>query len=373
MRMLRIFSLIILILLLAMTSTQAFADCPEVNPSYYVCSGTVVNSDFPNTYNDDTIIIVEGTIAEGTATGGAGTDILINNGTLYGDLAGDTGSDGITDGNDTVINNGTVLCATNGCGGSIFGFFGDDTVVNNGLVETWMIGGAGGDTLINRGVVGQDMDADGHGTEFPPARLCEDISGANTVINSGTVGGEIRAGCLNDTVILEPGANGGSDNYLLINGRGGEDTLVLSFDNADVDAAVLENASSGSITIDGETFEWVNFEHIVKGEPEDGRLNGGVENNARTAAVYCSEYEDGGVIVYGIDENAEGYLLFSVSSEDAHAALQEAHDTNEHVMIIEEDGQSLWALTSNELQVHDADGQYDFIFNPTICGVPLAD
>jgi hypothetical protein len=374
MKTIRYISLVALLLMLAISATQAFADCELVSTNYWVCSGTfpaVTEYDFFQA--DEVIIFPAGTIFTGYAVDdGGGNDTIINNGTFYGLMGGELFS-GVVQGNDTIINNGSVIfCPDGSCGGGIVGGFGgDDTLINNGLVEGIFQAGPGNDTVINRGTLLGNMDGEGDIYVAPPGLT---ITGPtdDTMTNSGTVMGVIHGDVGNDTIALEPGANGGSDSYLLVDGGDGEDTLVLSFDNADVDAAVLENASSGSITIDGETFEWRNFEHIVKGEPEDGRLNGGAEHNARTAAVYCSEYEDGGVIVYGIDENAEGYLLFSVSSEDAHAALQEAHDTNAHVMITEEDGQSLWALTSNELQVHDADGQYDFIFNPTICGIPLA-
>jgi hypothetical protein len=373
MRKLRAFSLISLILMLAITGTQAFAECDYVSTNYWVCSGTFLTNVYEGYDTDETFVVTAGTTFPGNwISGGGGNDTMINNGTMYGVLAGENGSNGITDGDDIIINNGSILNCALYCNAGMVGGFGNDTLSNNGLLEGIMSGGAGGDILVNRGTIQQDIYGDATGV-LSPVQECVELSGNSTIINSGTVGGTIWAGCLNDTVALEPGANGGSDNYLLIKGETGDDTLVLSFEDAAVDAAVLANASSGSVTIDGQTFAWVDFEHIVKGQPEDGRLNGGVENNARTAAVYCSEYEDGGVIVYGIDENAEGYLLFSVSSEDAHAALQAAHDGGEHVMIAEEDGQSLWALTSNELQIHDADGTYNFIFSPTVCGIPLAD
>jgi hypothetical protein len=379
MKRLRYFSLIGLLLILAITGTQAFAECNQTGTNSWVCDGTFSGNSYGFSDGNDYVVFPSGTIFTGyEVDGDGGDDTIVNDGIIYGIVGGEL--DGLDPhGNDTLINNGSVIyCPNNGCGAGILGYSGNDTLINNGIVQDQFDGGPNNDLVINRGTVLQgalpgDMEGDGMpgvSYSFMPCEMAD--PGDDTLINSGTVTGSMLGGCGNDTLVLEPGANGGSDNYLLLDGEKGDDTLVLSFNNADVDAAVAANASSGTITIDGQTFEWVNFEHVVKGEAEDGRLNGGVENNARTAAVYCSEYEDGGVIVYGIDENAEGYLLFSVSSEDAHAALQAAHDGGEHVMIAEEDGQSLWALTSNELQIHAANGEYDFIFSPTICGIPLA-
>ncbi|MFN8374645.1 MAG: hypothetical protein U0694_17415 [Anaerolineae bacterium] len=372
MKTLRYLSVVTLLLMLALVATQAHAECNEVSTNYWVCDGTfAAYTEIDFSAADEYIVFPAGTVFTGYAIDARdGNDTLINDGLFYGLLGGELESNG-TDGNDTIINNGTIAnCLTvPPCGSGIYGYGGNDTIINNGSVEGFFDGGFGGDTMVNRGTLFGNITGD----EFPPQLFGLVNDNPNdTLTNSGTVTGYIDGDYGNDTITLEPGANGGSDNYLLIDGGDGEDTLVLAFDSAEVDAAVLANAANGTITIDGQTFEWINFEHIVKGQPADGRLNGSPADNARTAAVYCSPYDDGGVIVYGIDANNEGYLLFTVSADDAHDALEQAQANGEHVLIAEQDGQSLWALTSSELQIHDADGLYDFIFAPAICGIPPA-
>jgi hypothetical protein len=353
-----------LFLISMLFGTEAFAIClpfPTTGDDTIICTGS--QTDVITDTGNDHITVETGTTLRSISSD-AGDDTIINNGSISQDIYAGIGSD-------LIVNNGTVELTLDGDSRAFSGG-GDDTIINNGTTmeiraDTSLY--EGNDVVINNGTVFRNIHVGvGDALNVSPGPS-NDI-----VVNNGMVGGIIAVYLGDDTVTLGGNANGGEDHYLWIQGGLGYDTLILAYDDPAVDEAVAANASSGSITVNGQTFEWTDFEQIVKGDPQgnDGRLNGGIEDNGRTAAVYCSYYEDGGVIVYGIDENAEGYLLFSVSSEDAHAALQEAHDTNEHVMIAEEDGQSLWALTSNELQIHDADGLYDFIFAPTVCGIPLA-
>src|SRR5690349_15904247 len=147
MRKLRAFSLIILILMLAITGTQVFADCSEASTNYWVCDGTTIGG-YTLSGADETLVITTGSTFTGDINGGAGSDTNINDGLLYGTLMGQaSGTSGLAEGNDTLINNGTILnCISGSCGGgSMVGWEGDDTLINNGNLEGQMYGGHGND------------------------------------------------------------------------------------------------------------------------------------------------------------------------------------------------------------------------------------
>jgi hypothetical protein len=135
-------------------------------------------------------------------------------------------------------------------------------------------------------------------------------AGNDTIIISGTVTGNVIGDSStqtiavpggNDTIILQDGANGGSDNRLIIIGLIGYDTLVFQFTvNSEAEYQALSdliaaaNPNDGSIVINGQTYRWIQMEELknalIKGyivvvpspaspdtvvlaEPSDGRIN----------------------------------------------------------------------------------------------------
>lgn len=83
--------------------------------------------------------------------------------------------------------------------------------------------------------------------------------------------------------------------------------------------------------------------------------------------AYCSD--TGGIEVYGAN-GATGYELFGVTSANIGNGLQLAVDSGEHVKLGESGIVSLWALSTDELQLHTTE-PYNFIFSKYRCGEPL--
>jgi hypothetical protein len=189
------------------------------------------------------------------STGNGGDDTL----TINGDVDAGGGSvaqvlgDGVTGngGDDTIIVNGFVDHAVLGDGAG--GNGGDDTIVINGDVNGNVLGdqagGDGGDDVIviNGIVVGVFGDSAG-GTD-----------GNDYIEVNGEVTAFLRGDGGNDTVNLGDNAIVGA----VMDGGAGTDTL--SFDaisQSDLDALGLDPAG-GSITINGETYNWLNFEQLL--------------------------------------------------------------------------------------------------------------
>ncbi|MBL8154230.1 MAG: hypothetical protein JNM70_08605 [Anaerolineae bacterium] len=352
----------------------------------------------PNGTAADDTIICSGDDANGIQ-GAAGSDtITVQPGaTVNNSIIGDTVLIG-PGGNDTIINYGSVtgtgVDAQTGLNGDIEGDVvlngngGNDLIINYGSVAGDIDGdtadGDGGDdVIINYGVVGDDLDGD-------------DVTGQggdDQITNAGVVNGDIDASGGDDRVTLMNGASGGADHALYIDGGDGSDVLVFAFvvnSPQDYDALSAQIAaaqpSGGSITIHGETFTWANFEQLVSlltvaqssggtititaGQQTirvvftDGRINDG--DAAATAALYCTS--DGGIAVFGIDESSQGIFLYAVTDAQVASALAQAANTGENQVIAGGAGQALWALTSGELQLHDAEGRYDFILAADRCG-----
>ncbi len=228
------------------------------------------------------------------ATGSGGNDVIVNNGTVAGDMDGDTAL--ANGGNDMLINNGTV---------------GDDMDGDNARRN------GGDDLIINNGTVGGDIQADDN----------EDVDGSvggnDTIVINGTVEGSVDgdAGVKkggDDLVILQNGANGGADHTLYINGNDGDDTLAFNFfvsDQTEIDALKKEitaaNPAKGSLTFNGQTFEWENFEHLDNAVAIQGMTQGMtdafvVASDTQTraaiyltsASVYCA---GGSLTAVGLD------------------------------------------------------------------------
>lgn len=92
----------------------------------------------------------------------------------------------------------------------------------------------------------------------------------------------------------------------------------------------------------------------------DGRLN--KYDIAAPVAVYC--YKNG-VVGWHITPNSNGVFGFYADTARIADILNQAAASGQHLMITEGMGHSLWALKSNELQVHSTN--YDFIFPITSC------
>jgi hypothetical protein len=182
----------------------------------------------------------------------AGDAITINGQarTIYGDYAGGTANGG----NDTIIINGTVTNAVNGdtqwiaTAGNVFRG-GDDTITVNGTV-----GSINGDSLLTQGTR---------------------IGGADTIIINGTaivngsITGETNASVGgNDTVTISTGA---TINGTISGGNAAGDFDTLTFTGSTTDAAgytqvqalVGCNPCSGTVTIGGKTYNFINFEQLV--------------------------------------------------------------------------------------------------------------
>lgn len=420
--------LLVIITTLGM-ATLASADCqpdaataPIDNGADTIsCTGADpngVNGDLPLPLpgGADTITVQPGAtvsnaiIGDGIASGTGGNDVITNNGTtiatgattgINGDIEGDFVVDG-DGGNDVITNNGTVAGDIDGDTVDDFnndgtgGNGGDDTLINNGVVGDDMDGdnaahNGGDDIIINNGTVNGNIEGDDN------INAAGSVGGNDRITINGVVGGSVLgdAGVQtggDDVVILQNGANGGVDNALLIDGNGGNDQLVFNFtvnDQAAYDALAAQiaaaNPAGGSLTFNGQTFNWQNFEQLVnllvlaggRGGPavinggqtmtiifNDGRLN--ASDAGATAALYCTA---DGLLALGIDEQSRGQFLYVVVIADLQAALAQAAAANDNQQIIEADGQSLWALPSGELQLHDSAGRYDFVFDGAACGI----
>jgi len=331
----------------------------------------------------------------------AGDDTIINNGTteqIIGDLAFDDGGD------DTIINNGTVNMVivgddvANGQGGN-------DTITNNGVIQQTIFGDAaqdgGDDTITNNGTVGWDILGDSassggndvivntgtvDGSIYGDNADTNPLAGDDTIINSGTVGGVIDAEAGDDTVTLEDGANGGADDVLVIDGGAGTDVLVFSFTITDPElydqiAAEIaaQSPAGGSITINGQTYIWSNFEQLVNllrfagTRPVTVRLNDGRLNFTDLAApfaVYC--VAGGGIVVYDIQESGQGFLAFQATWAEISDALTAAAERNENILIVTAMDDSLWALPSGDLlasgpEITETFKTYEFTFAADRC------
>lgn len=188
------------------------------------------------------------------STGNGGDDHITINGDIDCGGVCQVLGDGVTGdgGDDTIIVNGSVDHSV--YGDDVNGDGGDDTIVINGDVNGNVLGdnalGNGGDDeiIINGTVTGVFGD-DSVG-----------ISGGNDYIEvNGEVQGFLDGNGGNDTVNLGDNAIVGA----VMDGGAGTDTL--SFDaisQSDLDALGLDPAG-GSITINGETYTWLNFEQLL--------------------------------------------------------------------------------------------------------------
>ncbi len=299
---------------------------------------------------------VNGDMEGDVATGNGGDDVLVNYGTVANDMDGDTALG--NGGNDVIINNGQA---------------GDDLDGDNARLN------GGDDLIINNGIVGGDIQADDN-DDLPTT-----LGGRDTVVINGLIEGYVDSDAGvgqggDDHVILQSGANGGSDHELYINGNGGNDTLVFNFSNLDqatYDKLSAEIASGnpalGAITINGQIYDWENFEHLenqlqLKGTDttttlaDNGHTYAIIEGDK--AAVYCV---GGRLTVVGMDATGGAEWLFSINKGDLANAMRKATQTKTTVMVAQADGQVLSALGDGMFSMSDGMGRYALKFDGQTC------
>jgi len=326
--------------------------------------------------------------------GNGGDDTIINNGTTVstgevtgenGDIEGDVATG--NGGNDVIVNNGTVGGDMDG--DTVLGNGGNDTLINNGSVADDMDGdnashNGGDDLIINNGTVGGDIEADDN-TTAKNSRGGNDIIIVNGTVEGSVFGDFGVAIGGDDTVVLQNGANGGSDHDMYIDGNDGNDVLIFNFtvkDQSTLDALASQigsaNSSSGSLSFNGQTFTWKNFERLQNQLVLDGQTSANVfahdeqvvasshSTDKPTAAVVCMTHS---VRVVSSDAQGHSQYLFSVKGEKVASAIKQAAANKMQVQLGAQDGQSLWALPSGELYLQDDTGHYDLTFTGNGCGV----
>jgi subtilisin-like proprotein convertase family protein/LysM repeat protein len=145
---------------------------------------------------------------------------------------------------------------------------------------------------------------------------------------------------------------------------GGDWTLSIT-DNAGSDEGTFNSWTLTIVTLDptGST----SSEPVFLSIP-DGRLN--LNDLGAPAAIYC---EARGVVVFVIDPGtSRGRQAFVASPAQVQAALNTARTNRVNTQIASGLGATLYALTSNELQVNmfyprDPGVLYEFIFPATDC------
>jgi hypothetical protein len=194
-----------------------------------VGDGTTTGGQTAGNGGDDRIVIngdvnVGGTpqVIGDNVSGDGGDDTIIVNGTVSHTIwADDAGGDG---GDDTIIINGSLTGSL--VGDNVSGDGGDDTIIINGSAASIFgddAGGVGGDDYIE--INGSAGDIHGEG-------------GADQVVlgEDASVTGTIDGGAGNDT---------------------------LTFDALTQSQADALNPAGGSITINGHTYTWLNFENLL--------------------------------------------------------------------------------------------------------------
>lgn len=78
----------------------------------------------------------------------------------------------------------------------------------------------------------------------------------------------------------------------------------------------------------------------------DGRVNDGPNQLAAPLAAYCN---DDGISIWDISNEGKGTYAFTVTRAEIDAALSQAVASGQNVLIAEGSGNSIYALSSNEL------------------------
>jgi hypothetical protein len=371
-----------------------------------ICDDTSPNSSVGGTGGSDTIIIEAGA----TVWDIAGDGRVVSGQVIPGDA-----DVSVVSAPDTII----VAGNANNVYGDLDALFGggDDniTITSTGHVSNvsgdskWPIAALapqmGNDTItIEAGaVVDNDVNGDTKGSDLEdqgviPGNDTITVNGTvggnvygqpgdDTIIIGGTVGGTVDGGDGNDSVTLNEGANGGEDNNLVVNGGNDNDTLTFAFTITSEDDynalanLIAANSPSGSITINGQTITWSNFEQLINAlianfgvgsevTVKDNRLNG--SDAGASALAYCT---GSGVQVLGVDPTtAQGNEAFTVSTAQIQTALSEAQSTNTSIEITNAEGINLVITPDGKLvvtapDISDASKTYQFSFEASVCGI----
>lgn len=194
----------------------------------------------------------------------------------------------------------------------------DDTLLNLGTVRCdiagdLVTGGTGGaDHITNRGTVNGHILGDGPGT----------AAGDDTIISSGTVEGCISAGGGDDLVIVEDGADGGTDATLCLEGGAGSDTLrfVLNVSDPAAFTALQDEfdaaaPAAGSLVYNGQTFTWAGFETLDLIAPIS-RVVVGDEATAYDAMALAIAAGQGGHIAFVLPDFRPDGMALTVRLQD---------------------------------------------------------
>ena len=104
------------------------------------------------------------------------------------------------------------------------------------------------------------------------------------------------------------------------------------------------------------------------GRIDDGRIN--AEDLGAPLAAYCTA--DHGIEVWDIDETGQGTLAFTVTKADITTALSDAIASGQNVLVGQGLGDSLYALSSNQLtlvgpDVKESGKTYEFVTTANRC------
>jgi hypothetical protein len=211
-------------------------------------------------------------------------------------------------------------------------------------------------------------------------------SGNDNITCGGVDADGINGGFGNDTIVIQDGAaiNG------VIDGGGGSDTLIFSHtglsdtESAQLNAIAASNPATGFVILKGQLYVWANMEDVQIGgaaAAPSGPTNPGILLVGRinpgdimaSAAVGCTAA--GGVAVHDVNPvTTNGTFAFHATPQEIISAIQSAVTTGQNTLINQSLlGNTLWALTSGELQVNGFDiGEgilYEFTFPTAMCGL----
>ncbi|MFN8375750.1 MAG: hypothetical protein U0694_23120 [Anaerolineae bacterium] len=337
-------------------------------------NGTVTNSLHGDTGGvsdgaGNDVIINNGTVTQsiyGDAFLGTGTgsDVITNNGLVYGAIVGDA-SDGASSGSDVIVNNGTVINSIHGDTGGTADGSGGDVIINNGTIaqdiygDAFLGNGTGSDAITNNGSV-----TNIYGDDYNNAG-----TGNDTITNNGTVN-NINAGGGSDTVVI----NGTTSTVNgTIDGGTGYDVLTFNLTSANPDELrswaeqiAAANPAGGTLTFNGHTYTWVNFEELTRLVFSIARIN----LPADPLAVFCSL--QGGIDTYAI-VGQQGTLSLGISAQQLSNGLAQAQSSGDTVLVGQSATSTVYALATGEVQVNTPGG-FTFRFRyEGYCGaLPLA-
>ncbi len=116
-------------------------------------------------------------------------------------------------------------------------------------------------------------------------------------------------------------------------------------------------------------FGRVNFDVCAGvGHIDDGRMN--AYDLGAPLAAYCTS--DGGIAVWDIDDSGHGTLGFTASKADITKALNDAQSSGQNVLVGEGLGDSLYALSTNQLtlvgpDIKEPGKTYEFVTTGDRC------